>query len=62
MKVKELIEELKKMDPELEVLTDDNEHWWYDTRGVRTLYVKHGREQLEPDENPSEGELVVGIY
>lgn len=56
MKVKELIEELEKMDPELEVSTGDNDDWWYDTHDVCTLYIKHGKEQSEGD-----GIFVVGI-
>lgn len=44
MTVRELIAELQKQDPSLEVLTGDNDHWFYSTRRVRTAYVMEGRE------------------
>jgi hypothetical protein len=58
MKVAELTEALSKQDPKAEVLTSDNDYWYYDTSCVYTGYVKEGRE-VKKDE--SDGVLCVLI-
>lgn len=44
MTVKELIKLLQKQDPEAEVLSGDNDNWFYDIGGVDSGYVADGRE------------------
>ena len=48
MRVKELIAELQKQNPEAEVLTSNNDDWCYDTDVVTTAYIKNGKRILEP--------------
>ena len=60
MKVRELIKKLQKMDQELDIVTRDNDYWWYDTYDIRTLYVKAGREITNDKFNEDEV-FCVGI-
>lgn len=57
MKVKELIKELQKQNQELEVLTGDNERWFYNTSRVKTAKLYEGRE----DDESKDAELCVVI-
>jgi len=64
MRVKELIERLSKLDQELFVLAEDNDHWFYNTSSVTTGFVSEGRnvDHLIDDEDmPEDAELCALI-
>jgi hypothetical protein len=50
MKVKELIKLLKTADPEMEVLSSDNDFWYYDINDIDEKRIKDGREVYEDDD------------
>jgi len=62
MKVKELIVELQKQDPELDVLTGDFDDWWYRTYKVRKAYIKEGREVYEDSKSAGQLCVVVEVF
>jgi hypothetical protein len=51
MKVKELIKLLEAVDPEMEVLSSDNDGWYYDIYDIDEKRIKDGqavRDQVVP--------------